>query len=174
MKRIRQWPPQPAHSNPSLPEMLPVAVPAVAVSTERLPVAGLLVDSPATVLAFRPGDGVSTHSSGKWATRGACTTEGEDQLAQKAPWTHRVSDHLMDAQFIAHRAVVAPDSAGGRGVTATEQAMLDAMVTAQQTITEVHAEIVESHAAMLVVANAIRYGAQPKRLRVKHDDSTAA
>jgi hypothetical protein len=79
--------------------------------------------------------------------------KGETIMAQKQPWTHAISDRLMDAQVIAKEA---PNP---------DPRLLDALYETQVTLTQVHHEITETYDAMQTVANALRYGVQPKRLR---------
>ena len=77
-------------------------------------------------------------------------------MAQLEPWTNVVSDHVMDAQVIARRAVVEDGV-----VTPTEQAMLDSLVQAQEAITDVHDEIVRTTGAMRLVASVLDSGRVP-------------
>lgn len=90
-------------------------------------------------------------------------------MVKLEPWTDVVSDHVMDAQAIARRAVLEDGV-----VTPTEQAMLDAMHRAQETITAVDAEILRSHQAIEIAASVLRFGSVPRRLRRANNGLDAA
>lgn len=98
-------------------------------------------------------------------------------MAQRASWTDVVSDHVMEAQAIAMRAV-REDGV----VSVAEQAMLDAMRAAQETITEVDHEIsaVQRDVTALQqqitgVMTTFRTGCQPRRMvRARRDDGPQA
>jgi hypothetical protein len=87
--------------------------------------------------------------------------KGETVMAQKEPWTHAISDRLMDAQVIA-KEQAQPDPR-----------LLDALHDVQVTITDVHKQITDKYSALLDVANVIRYGA-PRQLRATNDTLDAA
>ena len=77
----------------------------------------------------------------------------------RASWTDDVSDHVMDAQAIAMRAIRED------GVTTpTEQAMLDALYAAQERITEVDAEMVSVVRELTGIGTLIRTGKRPRRM----------
>ena len=83
-------------------------------------------------------------------------------MVQLPPWTDEVSDLVLDAQVIAMRAV------NEDGVlTPTEQALLDALKSVQETITEVDDEIT-------AMTSTLRSGRRPRRYRCAPTDQTAA
>ena len=83
-------------------------------------------------------------------------------MVQLPPWTDEVSDLVLDAQVIAMRAV------NEDGVlTPTEQGLLDALKSVQETITEVDDEIT-------AMTSTLRSGRRPRRYRCAPTDQTAA
>jgi hypothetical protein len=83
-------------------------------------------------------------------------------MAQKEPWTHAISDRVMNAQVIA-KEQPHPDPR-----------LLDALRDVQVTITDVHRDITDKYAVLMDVAKALRYGPQSAQLTATTETFDAA